>query len=82
MNNIRKNIIYLFLVAPLLFMSGCTKEEEASFKTVEYYKKNTHIRDKRISECKKIIKMTETIEEDCRNAWIALPKKVIDTSGW
>ena len=82
MNNIEKKIIYLFLIAPLLFVSGCTNEEEASYKTVEYYKKNTQIRDKRILECKKINKTTETIEEDCRNAWIALPKKVIDTSGW
>jgi len=78
-----KYIKITLLLIPLFVLSACSeKKEEASFMTVNYYENNPHIRDKRISECKKMIEMTKTIEEDCRNAYLARPLKLIDTSAW
>ena len=71
----------ILLITTLLIINGCSdnqkndiKEEikqETSFYTVEYYDQHKDLRVQRIKECKALIKMTNTEEKDCNNAYRA-----------
>ncbi len=58
----------------LLAFTGCNgeKQEEETFRTVEYFNENKEIRKNRLDECEQMKTMNEAIEKDCDNAKISL----------
>lgn len=60
-----KRILGLSFVAIVgLSFGGCEKDP----RSIEYYRNNIDIAEKRLEECKKMERMSEKTKEDCQNA--------------
>jgi len=67
-----------FITIALLALSGCNDEQkkevkqeikqEAAVYTVEYYTKHKDLRERRLKECKALVKATPLQMKDCDNA--------------
>jgi len=64
-----KKISIIFVLLPILFLSGCFNEKKNdTFRTVEYYDTHPKERDTRLKECKNLVDITENVMRDCGNA--------------
>lgn len=64
-----KRILGLSFIAIVgLSFSGCEKDP----RSIEYYRNNIDIAEKRLDECKKMERMSEKTKEDCQNAGSAI----------
>ena len=63
-----------FITIALLALSGCSDEQkkevkqETSIYTVEYYTQHKDLRERRLKECKDLVKATLLQMRDCDNA--------------